>query len=42
MANPKRKSLRRLAKYGLPHTHPAFRPYVVALGELALAWNELH
>jgi hypothetical protein len=23
-------------------THPAFRPYVIALGQLALAWNGLH
>jgi hypothetical protein len=26
----------------LPYSHPAFRPYVVALGQLALMWNELH
>jgi len=24
------------------HRHKGFRPYVVALGELALAWNDLH
>jgi len=23
-------------------THPIFRPYVTALGQLALAWNRLH
>lgn len=26
----------------LSYSHPAFRPYVVALGQLALMWNELH
>lgn len=26
----------------LPYTHRAFKPYAVALGELALAWNDLH
>ena len=26
----------------LPYTHRAFRPYAIALGELALAWNDLH
>ena len=26
----------------IPYTHPAFRPYTTALGELALAWNGLH
>jgi hypothetical protein len=26
----------------LPYTHPAFRPYVAALGQLTLAWNDLH
>lgn len=26
----------------LPPTNLAFRPYVTALGQLALAWNELH
>jgi hypothetical protein len=31
-----------VARWGLPHTHSAFRPYVVALGQLTLAWNELH
>ena len=31
-----------VARWGLSHTHPAFRPYVVALGQLTLAWNELH
>jgi hypothetical protein len=23
-------------------THPIFRPYAIALGQLALAWNDLH
>jgi hypothetical protein len=26
----------------VPHTHPAFRPYAEALGQIALAWNEFH
>jgi hypothetical protein len=26
----------------LPFTHKAFRPYVIALGQLALTWNDLH
>jgi hypothetical protein len=26
----------------VPVTHSAFRPYAVALGQLALAWNDLH
>lgn len=26
----------------IPYTDPAFRPYVTALGQLALAWNGLH
>jgi hypothetical protein len=26
----------------VPVTHPAFRPYALALGQLALAWNDLH
>jgi hypothetical protein len=26
----------------LPYTHKDFRPYASALGELALAWNDLH
>jgi hypothetical protein len=26
----------------LPVTHKAFQPYVIALGQLALAWNDLH
>jgi hypothetical protein len=26
----------------VPVTHPAFRPYAIALGQLALAWNDLH
>jgi hypothetical protein len=24
------------------YTHPSFRPYAIAMGELALAWNGLH
>jgi hypothetical protein len=26
----------------IPYTHEAFRPYVTALGQLTLAWNDLH
>ena len=26
----------------LPFTHRTYRPYVIALGEAALAWNDLH
>ncbi len=26
----------------IPYTHKAFRPYVTALGQLTLAWNDLH
>jgi hypothetical protein len=26
----------------VPYTHKAFRPYVAALGQLTLAWNDLH
>ena len=26
----------------LHFTHKSFRPYVIALGQLALAWNDLH
>jgi hypothetical protein len=26
----------------VPFTHKAFRPYVMVLGQLALAWNDLH
>ena len=26
----------------VPYTHAIFRPYVTALGQLALAWNDLH
>ena len=26
----------------VPFTHKAFRPYALALGEIALAWNDLH
>jgi hypothetical protein len=26
----------------VPYTHKAFRPYVIALGQLTLAWNDLH
>jgi len=35
---------RALARRGgvWPHTHSAYRPYVVALGQLTLAWNVLH
>jgi hypothetical protein len=28
--------------WGLPVTDPAFEPYVTALGQLTLAWNDLH
>ena len=27
---------------GLPYTNKAFRPYVIALGQFNLAWNDLH
>jgi hypothetical protein len=26
----------------VPYTHPAFRPYALAIGQAALAWNDLH
>jgi hypothetical protein len=26
----------------VPVTHPTFRAYVLALGQLVLAWNDLH
>jgi hypothetical protein len=38
---PKRPKSKSTTEY-IPPTHPAFRPYVVALGQLALAWNALH
>src|ERR1022692_594393 len=28
--------------WGHPPTHAVFRPYAITLGQLALAWNELH
>lgn len=37
------KRLRHQERYGsLAYTDAAFRPYVVALGQIALAWNGLH
>jgi hypothetical protein len=31
-----------MARRIIPYSHHGFRPYVEALGQLALAWNELH
>jgi hypothetical protein len=43
MATPQQPRERPAAPVGsVPLTHPAFGPYVVALGQLTLAWNELH
>lgn len=37
------KRLRHQERYGsIAYTDKAFRPYVVALGQIALAWNGLH
>lgn len=33
---------RRPAYEGVSYSHPVFRPYTVALGQIALAWNGLH
>ena len=39
MARPRKP---RPLQWGIPVTHSAFKPYVTALGQLTLAWNELH
>ena len=31
-----------LSRSDISYNHENFRPYVIALGELALAWNDLH
>jgi hypothetical protein len=42
MPSPKKTTRKRRARPYAPYTHKVYRPYVQAIGQAVLAWNQLH